>query len=147
MKKMEILDRGLEKILVNCIWGKWACEKFLQLHLLNNAIKKKKKDQGFPGGSVVKNPPANAGDTGSVPNLGRSHMPRQLNPCFTIAEPVLLSPGTTTSEAGHLEPLLCSKRSHRDEKQSPSTREQPLFSATRGSPYSNEDPAQPKVRK
>ena len=43
MKKMEILDRGLEKILVNCIWGKWACEKFLQLHLLNNAIKKKKK--------------------------------------------------------------------------------------------------------
>ena len=43
MKKMEILDRGLEKILVNCIWGKRACEKFLQLHLLNNAIKKKKK--------------------------------------------------------------------------------------------------------
>ena len=29
MKKMEILDRGLEKIFVNCIWGKQACEKFL----------------------------------------------------------------------------------------------------------------------
>ena len=29
----------------------------------------------FPGGSVVKNPPANAGDTGSIPGLGRSHMP------------------------------------------------------------------------
>ena len=27
------------------------------------------------GGSVVKNPPANAGDTGSSPGLGRSHMP------------------------------------------------------------------------
>ena len=27
---------------------------------------------GFPGGSVVKNPPANAGDTGSIPGLGRS---------------------------------------------------------------------------
>ena len=27
---------------------------------------------GFPGGSVVKNPPANAGDTGSIPELGRS---------------------------------------------------------------------------
>ena len=25
---------------------------------------------GFPGGSVVKNPPANAGDTGSIPNPG-----------------------------------------------------------------------------
>ena len=27
---------------------------------------------GFPGGSVVKNPPANAGNTGSNPGLGRS---------------------------------------------------------------------------
>ena len=29
---------------------------------------------GFPGGAVVKNLPANAGDTGSSPGLGRSHM-------------------------------------------------------------------------
>ena len=28
--------------------------------------------QGFPGGTVVKNPPANAGDTGSSPGPGRS---------------------------------------------------------------------------
>ena len=28
--------------------------------------------QGFPGSSMVKNPPANAGDTGSIPGLGRS---------------------------------------------------------------------------
>ena len=27
---------------------------------------------GFPGGSVVKNPPANAGDAGSIPGSGRS---------------------------------------------------------------------------
>ena len=35
---------------------------------------------GFPGGAVVKNPPANAGDVrdmGSVPGLGRS--PREEN--------------------------------------------------------------------
>ena len=30
---------------------------------------------GFPGGTVVENLPANAGDTGSSPGLGRSHMP------------------------------------------------------------------------
>ena len=30
------------------------------------------KNLGFPGDSVVKNLPANAGDTGSVPGLGRS---------------------------------------------------------------------------
>ena len=39
-------------------------------------LNKKKKFRGFPGGAVVKNPPANAGDTGSSPGLGRSHMPR-----------------------------------------------------------------------
>ena len=27
---------------------------------------------GFPGDPVVKNPPANAGDTGSIPGSGRS---------------------------------------------------------------------------
>ena len=30
----------------------------------------------FPGGTVVKNPPANAGDTGLSPGPGRSHMVR-----------------------------------------------------------------------
>ena len=35
-----------------------------------------KKLPGFPGGAVVENPPANAGDTGSSPGLGGSHMPR-----------------------------------------------------------------------
>ena len=35
-----------------------------------------KAETGFPGGTVVENLPANAGDTGSSPGLGRSHMPR-----------------------------------------------------------------------
>ena len=30
---------------------------------------------GFPGGAVVKNPPVNAGNKGSSPGQGRSHMP------------------------------------------------------------------------
>ena len=29
---------------------------------------------GFPGGAMVENLPANAGDTGLSPGLGRSHM-------------------------------------------------------------------------
>ena len=33
---------------------------------------KEKKVLGFPGGSVVKNPPTNAGDMGSIPGSGRS---------------------------------------------------------------------------
>ena len=35
-----------------------------------------KRRGGFPGGAVVENLPANAGDMGSSPGLGRSHMPR-----------------------------------------------------------------------
>ena len=32
--------------------------------------------KSVPGGAVVENLPANAGDTGWSPGLGRSHMPR-----------------------------------------------------------------------
>ena len=44
----------------------------------NYFLKQTKKSvfRGFPGGAVVKNPPANAGGTGSSPGLGISHMPR-----------------------------------------------------------------------
>ena len=37
---------------------------------------KERKWRGFPGGAVVESLPANAGDTGWSPGLGRSHMPR-----------------------------------------------------------------------
>ena len=47
----------------------------------------KKSYVGFPGGAVVENLPANAGDTGSSPGLGRSHMPRS----NWAREPQLLS--------------------------------------------------------
>ena len=36
--------------------------------------------QGFPGGSAVKNLPANAGDAGSIPGLGRSPGEGNVNP-------------------------------------------------------------------
>ena len=47
--------------------------------------------EGFPGGSVVENPPANAGDTGnlgSVPGWGRSPGQRawQPTPAFLPGE-------------------------------------------------------------
>ena len=48
---------------------------------------KKLKHWGFPGGAVVENPPAGAGDTGSSPGLGGSHMPQSNWAC----EPWLLS--------------------------------------------------------
>ena len=57
-------------------------------------------EPGFPGGSVVKNPPANARDTALIPYLGGSHMPRSnsahalqlLSLCFRARELKLLKP-------------------------------------------------------
>ena len=71
----------------------------------------------FPGGAVVKNPPANAGDKGSSPGPGSSHMPQsnearvpQLLSLHSRAlKPQLLKPAC-------LEPMLRNKRSHRNEK-------------------------------
>ena len=63
--------------LVQPLWRTvWRFLKILKIEL-----------PGFPGGSVVENLPANAGDTGSSPGLGRSHMPRS----NWAREPQLLS--------------------------------------------------------
>ena len=77
--------------------------KFLNEHSKNSS-------RGFPGGAVVENLPANAGDTGSGPGLGRSHMPRDL-------EPVLRNRRGRDSE----------RPAHRDEEWPPlaTTRESP----------------------
>ena len=48
----------------------------------------------FPGGSMVKNPPANAGDRSSIPGPGRSHMPWSNQ----AGAPQLSSLGATTTE-------------------------------------------------
>ena len=37
-------------------------------------------NSGFPGGSMVKNPPVKAGDAGSIPGSGRSPRGGQSNP-------------------------------------------------------------------
>ena len=54
---------------------------------------------------MVKNPPANAGDTGSSPDLGKSHMPWSNQ----AHAPQLL-------KLVRLEPELHNKRSHRNKK-------------------------------
>ena len=66
-----------------------------------------RKDGDFPGSPVIRNPPANTGDTGSIPGLGRFHMPRGNYACATATEPT------------RLEPVLCDEGSHCSEKSSP----------------------------
>ena len=54
------------------------------------SIIRKYLNQGFPGGSVVKNLPASAGDRGSIPGPGRFPCAmEQLSPCAATPELVL----------------------------------------------------------
>ena len=69
--------------------------------------RKLKEDQGFPGGLVVKNLPANAGDLSLIPGLGRSHVPESTQACVPrllslssrARELVLRSPRATPTDA------------------------------------------------
>ena len=48
----------------------------IKLIIINNISVLKMYLRDFPGGIVVKNLPANSGNTGSIPGAGRSHMLR-----------------------------------------------------------------------
>lgn len=50
-----------------------------------------KRKGGSPGGSVVKNPPAIAGDVSLTPDPGRSRVPQLLSLCSAAQELQLLS--------------------------------------------------------
>ena len=64
----------------------------------------KSAGQDFAGGTVVKNPPANAGDTGSIPGPGRSHMPRSNWACAPqLLKPARLEPVPPRWEARTLQ--------------------------------------------
>ena len=57
------------------VWQKSS--QYCKVIIFQLKIKLKKKNYllGLPWWSVVKNLPANVGDTGSIPGLGRFHMP------------------------------------------------------------------------
>ena len=58
-----------ENIFANSMANKGLISNTHTVHTIQH--QKNKRD--FPGGPVVNNQPANAGDTGSVPGLGRFH--------------------------------------------------------------------------
>ena len=58
----------------------------------------------FPDGPVVKNPPANAGDMGLIPALGRPHVLQGNSACASRRSPQAV------------EPMPCNERAHCNEK-------------------------------
>ena len=88
----------------------------------------KKKIRGFPGGAVVENLPANAGDTGLSPGLGRSHMPRSnwareprllslrvWSLCSAMREAAIVRGPRTVMKSGPRLPQLEKALGHRNE--------------------------------
>ena len=66
----------LQEELTPSLSKKKILQHVLVISKSEEAKKKPKTVRDFPGGTVVKNPPASAGDMGSIPGLGRSHMLR-----------------------------------------------------------------------
>ena len=83
-----------------------------------------KKALDFPGGAVVKNLPANAGDTGSSPGPGSPTCHGATRPVRHNYWACALEPASHNCWAcvpqllkpSHLEPVLHNKRSHHNEK-------------------------------
>ena len=108
----------------------------------------------FPGGSVVKNPPANAGVMGSIPDPGRSHVPRSMQ----ARAPQLLSLRSRAQALQLLShvpqmPKPASPRGRALQREKPPQRalapqlESSLHSPQlEESPHGTEDPAQPKLK-
>ena len=89
------------------------------LTLVRMAIIKKSRHRGFPGGAVVGSLPAGAGDTGSSPGPGGSHVPRsgwargpQLlslrvwSPCSAAGEAAIVRGPRTAMRSGPRSPQL-----------------------------------------
>ena len=104
-------ESKMVQMLWNTVW--W----FLREIKYGIAILKKK--EGFPSGAVVENLPANAGDTGSCPGLGRSHMlwsdwarePQLLSlliwsPCSATREAAIVRGLRTAMKSGPRSPQL-----------------------------------------
>ena len=95
---------------------------------------KNSNDKGFPCSSVVKNPPANAGDLGSIPDTRGSHVHQNLT-----------KPVSHNYWACALEPVLHDKSSQHNEKRvHHNQRVVPHSLQLKKSPHSNEDPCTAK---
>ena len=88
-----------------------------------------------PGGPMVKNPPANAGDMGSIPGPGRFTCQGATKPMHHHYQAHVLQ----LLKPDALEPMVCKKRSCGNEK--------PKHHTPRKPRCSNKGTAQPKINR
>ena len=95
-------------------------KRAIGIHILFNlslVLNSELRNRDSPGGTVVKSPPANAEDTGSIPGPGRFHTLQSIR----APAPQLLSFHSRAHELQllkpvYLEPEFCNERSHCNEK-------------------------------
>ena len=81
----------------------------------------------LPGGTVDKKLPANAGDAGSIPGVGRSYMPWSNYPCAATAEHSLWSLEAAAAESvSAAEPVPRNDRNHHSGKTAHCNEQEPL---------------------
>ena len=92
LRLMSELPGSLQKVLQECEDGAWVwvlptgegvlpregrlTDALVAWSFTTSKVFSEIFHPGFPGGPVVKNPPANSGDTGLIPGSARSHMPQ-----------------------------------------------------------------------
>ena len=110
----------------------------------DNTLWNEESHQDFPGGAVVKYPPASAGDVGSNPGPGRSHMPQNNE----ARAPQLLSLRSRALRATTAE--ACAPQQEKPlqwEARTPQERVAHALCNWRKPARSNEDRSQPKINK
>ena len=128
--------------LLGSLTGQWSLTHYQPSHLWVFPTNLLFWD--FPGGTVGRNPPANAGDSRLISDLGRSHMSRS----NSAHKPHLQSPSTATTET-------CASRAYAPQQGKPTQWEAqaPWWTGAlthhnwREAAQGSKDPAQPKKRK
>ena len=138
MNKWKILNSKKKRILTGNVDIEIKSNNMTSGHLpreMKNYVYPKTHTWDFPGGPVVKNPPSNAGNTGSIPGQGTKipHAAGQLSPCATTTELVRLNERARVLQT--TEPIHSGARAPQLEREKPhaTTREKPA--------HCNEEPA------
>ena len=140
MEKTRIWNRQSNFGKVGQSWSAYTIrlQRFLQNYRNYDSM------VNFSGGTVDKNLSPNAGDMGSVPGLGRSHMPLSNLACV----PQLLSLSASTTEACALRAFTLQREKPLSwEAHTPQRRVAPAHGNETKPGCSDKDPAQPKVIK